>query len=207
MGSLIKQIRGLLPIDSKSQVDKVIGLLYQRNTVLDAQIRQRICSYIEDPQMKTYFTNRTDGMSHAKAKAALEAERKPVYSYIGRFMPLDSIAKINNLIGAIKDAGGIITSEEKIDVYLRIWGAELKSYWSAKCLNELTVIYSARSQKKMVKVKKEKKYKPAATKAEKNTAKRTPGIINPNSTDYRSQVLKENLRSKYEGFEYGLSDW
>jgi len=207
MGSLFKQIRGLLPIDSKSQVDKVFELLYLRHTVVDAQILRRICSYIEDPQMKAYFTNRADGMSHAKTQEALEAERKPVFSYLGRFMPLNSIAKINNLIGAIKDAGGTITTEEKIDVYLKIWGPDLKSYWSAKCLNELTVIYSATSQKKVVKVKKGKKYKPAATKAEKNTAKRTPGIINPNSTDYRSQVLKENLRSKYEGFEYGLSDW
>ena len=32
-------------------------------------------------------------------------------------------------------------------------------------------------------------------------------IVNPNSSDYSSQLLKANLRKKFDGYEYGLSDW
>ena len=31
--------------------------------------------------------------------------------------------------------------------------------------------------------------------------------IDPNSPNYGSQLLKEQLRNKFAGYEYGLSDW
>lgn len=32
-------------------------------------------------------------------------------------------------------------------------------------------------------------------------------IIDPNSSDYNNQLLKANLRDKFKGYDYGLSDW
>lgn len=32
-------------------------------------------------------------------------------------------------------------------------------------------------------------------------------IVNPNSPEYNSQMMKANLKDKYQGYDYGLSDW
>ena len=32
-------------------------------------------------------------------------------------------------------------------------------------------------------------------------------IIDTNSADYNNQLLKANLRDKFKGYDYGLSDW
>ncbi len=32
-------------------------------------------------------------------------------------------------------------------------------------------------------------------------------LVNPNSSDYSSQLLKANLGKKFDGYEYGLSEW
>ena len=40
-----------------------------------------------------------------------------------------------------------------------------------------------------------------------NTQKLRNNPIDPNSPDYGSQLLKQQLRSKFAGYDYGLSDW
>ncbi len=32
-------------------------------------------------------------------------------------------------------------------------------------------------------------------------------IVDPNSADFSNQLLKENLKKKFAGYDYGLSDW
>lgn len=32
-------------------------------------------------------------------------------------------------------------------------------------------------------------------------------LVNPNSSEYNSQIMKANLKDKYKEYEYGLSDW
>ena len=32
-------------------------------------------------------------------------------------------------------------------------------------------------------------------------------MLNPNSADYSTQLLKANLKKKFGGYDYGLSDW
>jgi len=49
--------------------------------------------------------------------------------------------------------------------------------------------------------KKKKKQKHAKSGKMRNT------IIDPNSPNYSYQLLKEQLRSKFKGYDYGLSDW
>lgn len=44
-------------------------------------------------------------------------------------------------------------------------------------------------------------------KKKKNRKKSGNRIVNPNSSDYNSQLLKANLKKKFDGYEYGLSDW
>ena len=44
-------------------------------------------------------------------------------------------------------------------------------------------------------------------KKKRNGKKSGNRIVNPNSSDYSSQLLKANLRKKFDGYEYGLSDW
>ena len=40
-----------------------------------------------------------------------------------------------------------------------------------------------------------------------NAKKLRNNPIDPNSPDYGSQLLKQQLRTKFAGYEYGLSDW
>jgi hypothetical protein len=40
-----------------------------------------------------------------------------------------------------------------------------------------------------------------------NVKKLRNNPIDPNSPDYGSQLLKQQLKNKFEGYDYGLSDW
>ena len=40
-----------------------------------------------------------------------------------------------------------------------------------------------------------------------NAKKLRNNPIDPNSPNYGSQLLKQQLRKKFAGYEYGLSDW
>lgn len=40
-----------------------------------------------------------------------------------------------------------------------------------------------------------------------NAKKLRNNPIDPNSPDYGSQLLKQQLRNKFAGYDYGLSDW
>jgi len=205
MAKLSSQIKALLPFDSKMKVDELIVLLKQRNTKIDTQIYNRICGYIGNSQLEKYFLNSIDGLYIKIKEESNVQEPISVSPLVDSFKPLDSIAKVNSLIDAIKKTGGVISAEDKINVYLKIWDPSLKSYWAAKCQSELRITYLSPKQEK-IPIKKNKN-KPHSFSNPVERKKRTHGIIDPNSSDYNNQVLKETLKSRYADYEYGLSDW
>lgn len=44
-------------------------------------------------------------------------------------------------------------------------------------------------------------------KRKKRSSKNNTRIVDPNSSNYETDLLKENLKSKYKDYDYGLSDW
>ena len=44
-------------------------------------------------------------------------------------------------------------------------------------------------------------------KRKKRSSKNKSQMIDPNSSNYETDLLKENLKNKYKDYEYGLSDW
>lgn len=207
MAKLSSQIKALLPFDSKMKVDELIVLLKQRNTKIDTQIYNRICGYIGNSKLEKYFLNSIDGL-YIKIKEKSNVQGPiSVSPLVDSLKPLDSIAKVNSLIDAIKKNGGVISAEDKINVYLKIWDPSLKSYWAAKCQRELRITYLSPKQEKTSIKKKKNKNKPHSFGNPVERKKRTHGIIDPNSSDYNNQVLKETLKSRYADYEYGLSDW
>lgn len=207
MAKLSSQIKALLPFDSKMKVDELIVLLKQRNTKIDTQIYNRICGYIGNSKLEKYFLNSIDGL-YIKIKEESNVQGPiSVSPLVDSLKPLDSIAKVNSLIDAIKKTGGVISAEDKINVYLKIWDPSLKSYWAAKCQRELRITYLSPKQEKTSIKKKKNKNKPHSLGNPVERKKRTHGIIDPNSSDYNNQVLKETLKSRYADYEYGLSDW
>ena len=124
--------------------------------------------------------------------------------------PLDSVTKINQLIAAIKKAGGVITKDDKVMIYLKIINHEAKKLWLEKAQTELTILPSTNKEKSYNEILKGptcNKQTPKHKGKKKDKAKKCHRIIDPNSSDYNSQLLKENLRSKFSGYDYGLSDW
>lgn len=148
MAKLSSQIKTLLPFDSKMKVDELIVLLKQRNTKIDTQIYNRICGYIGNSQLEKYFLNSIDGLYIKIKEESNVQEPVSVSPLVDSFKPLDSIAKVNSLIDAIKKTGGVISAEDKINVYLKIWDPSLKSYWAAKCQRELRITYLSPPPKK-----------------------------------------------------------
>lgn len=207
MPSLKSQIKSLLPIDTNAKVDELIVLLKQRNTMIDNQMYYRICCYIGNTQLKEFFFNSIGDDSLKIKKDCKEQSTISAPSLIDVFKPLDSITKINRLVDAIKDAGGVITPEGKANVYLKIWDSSLKSYWSTKCIDEIKVTYLPPKQEKSTIKKEEKANKSHSFANQVEKKKRVLGILDPNSSDYNNQVLKEALKSRYTDYEYGLSDW
>ena len=61
--------------------------------------------------------------------------------------PLDSVTKINQLIAAIKKAGGVITKDDKVMIYLKIINHEAKKLWLEKAQTELTILPSTNKEK------------------------------------------------------------
>ena len=211
MEELRTKIEEILPIDTTSKVDKLIVLLQQRNTVIDEQMCQRICDYIGSPQLVDYFFYSSVGHTPKLLGEFKRDNIQEIPSLVISFMPLDSEAKINRLINAIKENGGIITSTDKTAIYLKIWNPSLKSYWANKCHSELKITYLSPSspiQDIPEKTKKtDKRNQPYSFAKKVDKKKRKPAILDPNSNDYDNQVLKERLKSKYADYEYGLSDW
>ena len=124
--------------------------------------------------------------------------------------PLDSVTKINQLIAAIKKAGGAITKDDKVMIYLKIINHEAKKLWLEKAQAELIILPSTNKEKsynEILKGPSSNKQPPKHKGKKKDKAKKGHRIIDPNSSDYNSQLLKENLRSKFSGYDYGLSDW
>ena len=214
MTKLSTEIKLLLPIDSRSKVDELVVLLRQRNTVIDTNMCKRICDYIANPQLEEYFFNTSIGNTLKVLRDIKDKDEnvESVLSLLDLFKPLDSKANIDKLVDAIKEKGGVISSNDKTNIYLKIWGAELKTYWTSRCLRELKVTYLPPQKEKTIEnrktnEKKNKKRKSFSFANKYKSKRRTPGILDPNSSDYNNQVLKEKLKSKYAGYEYGLSDW
>lgn len=124
--------------------------------------------------------------------------------------PLDSITKINQLLAAIKKAGGVITKDDKIMIYLKIINHDAKKLWLEKAQAELIILPSTnkeRSYNEVLTAASSKKQTPKHKDKKKDKAKKGHRIIDPNSSDYDNQLMKENLRSKFSEYDYGLSDW
>ncbi len=124
--------------------------------------------------------------------------------------PLDSVTKINQLIAAIKKAGGVITKDDKVMIYLKIINHEAKKLWLEKSQAELIILPSTNIEKSYIDILKGTSCKKQTAKhkrKKKDKAIKGHRIIDPNSSDYNSQLLKENLSSKFSGYDYGLSDW
>ena len=147
MAKLSSQIKTLLPFDSIMKVDELIVLLKQRNTVVDTQMYYRICGYIGNSQLEKYFLNSIDGLYIKIKEESYVQEPISVSPLVDSFKPLDSIAKVNSLIDAIKKTGGVITAEDKINVYLKIWDPGLKSYWAAKSKRIKDYIFISKTRK------------------------------------------------------------
>ena len=211
MADLSSEIKEILPIDNKSKVDKLIVLLQQRNTVIDEQMCQRISDYIGSPQLEEYFYNSSIGRTLKTFMEIKKVNSQTMSSIVRSYMPFDSKAQIDSLIDAIKENGGIITTTDKTNIYLKIWNPSLKTYWANKCQSELKVTYlppSSPKEKIPEKTRnKSKRNQPYSFAKKVDKMKRETGILDPNSNDYDNQVLKEKLKSKYTDYEYGLSDW
>ena len=126
--------------------------------------------------------------------------------------PLDSVSKIHRLIAEIKAAGGVITKGDKIAIYLKIINLDAKKMWLEKSQKELTILPSTNQvivkneppkEKTIQSIGKKQKHRKSA-KAKAEIGNR---MIDPNSSDYHSQLLKANLRNTFEGYVHGLSDW
>lgn len=142
-------------------------------------------------------------------------KNKSAIDLIASYLPLDSKRKIQDLVQFIQTKKLELTKKLDQLICINIKDDYLRFYYD--CISPIKPhnLPFARSRKKRGKkmftggitntVTKSKK-KNKSNILRKNDDKRTI-ILNPNSSEFNNQLLKENLRDKFEGYEYGLSDW
>ena len=132
------------------------------------------------------------------------------------YLPLDSRRKIDDLIRYIQIQQ--IPMSPKLDKMIcsKIADDDLRFYYD--CISPVKAhnrsFNSLKKKKKrsffggitntVTKVKKKGKRIINSIKKNDSNQKIT---VNPNSSEYDSQMMKANLKSKYDGYDYGLSDW
>jgi hypothetical protein len=122
-----------------------------------------------------------------------------LHSKLRELQPIDTESKVEEVLYLLK------TRKTKIDSYVSdmvcnyIGDIKLIEYYKSKEDEAKNYIASQPSSKK-----KHKRSK-GSTNDEMDSLRMNS--IDPNKSDYYSQLLKENLKNKFDGYEYGLSDW
>lgn len=140
----------------------------------------------------------------------IKSDKESITSLMLSLRPINSITKVNQLLAAIKKSGGVITKADKIMIYLNIINHDAKKLWLEKSQAELTILPSTEEEKSYSEIaKRTPAPKPARRYDVSHMTKDDKGhrMLDPNSSDYNSQLLKERLKSTFSGYSYGFSDW
>lgn len=125
---------------------------------------------------------------------------------------ITSAAKVNKLVDELKKRDIRLTDELNARISGRIIGREAVACWISRKNSELktiNTIYKHKMPSQHIPVLKKPKRNAMQQKQKlrKKIEVKTGRQLNPNASSYWSETLKENLKRKYSGYEYGLSDW
>lgn len=148
-------------------------------------------------------------------------KKKKVYNIdalVKPYLPLNNKRKIEDLVLFLQSQK--IPFSKKLDTMIcnNIATDDLRFYYD--CISpmrphNLSTLSSKKKKKKnflggilntVTKFKKRNKNNIEKNGSKNNNSSRTI-VINPNSSDYNSQIMKANLNSRYKDYDYGLSDW
>ena len=126
---------------------------------------------------------------------------------------LVSAKKVLSLINELKNKNVKLTAELKARIVGKIQGKEALNFWREHFCELDTPELESKPEpsKKYIKdintssVHKSKKRN--KWKWRKNNVVENGPQVDPNSSNYETDLLKENLKSKYKDYDYGLSDW
>ena len=123
---------------------------------------------------------------------------------------ITSVAKVNRLVDELKMRGIKLTDELNARISGKIIGREAIACWIKRKNNELekvSTIYKNRDGQPKTPVLQVNTTSKKTRKQRRKVDIKSGHQLNPNSSSYETDILKENLKNKYEGYDYGLSDW
>ena len=90
--SLKSQIEVLKPFDCEEQIDKLIGLMTERNSSIDCYLDKWICSLMESPSLADYFKEKSTSLKHIEPAT----DTMPYLAdLLVKYYPVDNASKVD----------------------------------------------------------------------------------------------------------------
>ena len=126
--TLKSQIIGLKPLDSETQIDKLIDLMTKRNSNIDCYLDKWICSLINTSSLVEYYKNRSSTLKHLKPATAT---RSYIAELLVKYDPVDNVSKVDAIYDELTRSGHILSIKD-ID-YVSAWiSGKGKEQWDKR---------------------------------------------------------------------------
>lgn len=123
--SLRSQIEELLPLDSESQIDKLINVLTERHTSIDCYLEKLICSLIGIPSLVDYYKEKSSLITRIQ----LTSETIPYLAdLLVKYYPVDNATKADAIYDEFTKDGNCLSRSDYEYASSRIIGKGKKQW-------------------------------------------------------------------------------
>ena len=107
--SLKSQIEALKPFDCEEQIDKLIGLMTERNSSIDCYLDKWICSLMESPSLVDYFKEKSTSLKHIEPAT----DTMPYLAdLLVKYYPVDNASKVDKLYDELTESGNLLSRRD-----------------------------------------------------------------------------------------------
>ena len=132
--SLKSQIIELKPIDSEAQIDKLINLLTERNSLIDCYLDKWICSLIGTSSLVEYYKNRSRTLRHVEPDSEAMCY---LAELLVKYDPVNSAHKVDTIYDEFTSSGHCLSQKDFDFADRYIIKGKGKKQWKKGMLREL----------------------------------------------------------------------
>ena len=127
--SLKSQIERLKPLDCEEKVEKLIGILTERNTNVDCYLDKWICSLIENNPLVDYYKKRSVLLKRTKQST----DTMPyIADLLVKYYPVDNVSKVNAIYDELTKNDLLLCRSDFDFASNKIIGKKSKEQWEKR---------------------------------------------------------------------------
>ena len=133
--SLKRQIKGLKPLDSEAQIDKLINLMTERNSRIDCYLDKWICSIIDNFTLFEYYKKRSSMLKHVEPDSE-------AMSYLAELLvkydPVNSAHKVDTIYDEFMSSSHCL-SQIDFDFVKNVIKGEARKQWEKRYVEGIEI--------------------------------------------------------------------